>query len=222
MSENFSGSLVEDNKNVEHENLEKSKEKLSLKERFRRWAYKVNLKREIFEWIRAFFFAYVTVVVLKTFVFALVLVDGESMEPTLYNSDRLYVNKLIYSPKRGDIVVFESDFNRNKPYVKRIIAVEGDTIFIDFNKGAVYLNDEVMDEIYIKDLTFLSEKFTRDKERIGEFSREKPIKVDKNYVFLMGDNRLNSLDSRAFGPVSVKDIIGRAVLRIWPNSGLLH
>jgi signal peptidase I len=215
--ENFARSDDDANEHGEDNGRENEK-KVEPPKRFKSTAWKF----ELVEWVKAFVCAYVIVLLLKTFVFALVLVDGESMEPTLDNNDHLYVSKIMYTPKRGDIVVFETDYNRNKPYVKRIIGVGGDKIYIDFKSGLVYLNGTALDEPYIKDLTHMSEHYTSRMQMLGEYSADKPINVPEDDVFVLGDNRPNSLDSREFGPFPAKDVIGRAVFRLWPNFGSLN
>lgn len=157
----------------------------------------------VYEWVEAAIFALVCVVLVFTFLFRIVGVDGESMQNTLMDHDRLILTRLPYTPERGDIVVI----NRytDEPLVKRVIAVEGDTIDIDPETLLVSINGTVLDEPYLDCLT-----------PPGEF--EGPLTVGEGQVFVMGDNRVNSHDSRSsdIGLVRVKDIMGKAVFRIWP------
>ena len=125
------------------------------------------------------------------------------MQYTLMNHDRLILTNLFYKPERGDIVVI----NRytQEPLVKRIIAVGGDTLDIDAETGEVILNGEVLEEPYL-------DCFTPRNPLTGE------VTIPEGHLFVMGDNRGNSHDSRSgdIGFVSEKDIMGKAVFRIWP------
>ena len=160
-----------------------------------------------YEWVEAAIFALVCVVLVFTFLFRIVGVDGESMQNTLMNHDRLILTRLPYTPERGDIVVI----NRYtaEPLVKRVIAVEGDTIDIDPETLLVSINGTVIDEPYLDCLTPL-------------LGFEGPLTVGEGQVFVMGDNRVNSHDSRSsdIGLVRVKDIMGKAVFRIWPLNSI--
>ena len=160
-----------------------------------------------YEWVEAAIFALVCVVLVFTFLFRIVGVDGESMQNTLMNHDRLILTRLPYTPERGDIVVI----NRYtaEPLVKRVIAVEGDTIDIDPETLLVSVNGTVIDEPYLDCLTPL-------------LGFEGPLTVGEGQVFVMGDNRVNSHDSRSsdIGLVRVKDIMGKAVFRIWPLNSI--
>lgn len=160
-----------------------------------------------YEWAEAAIFALVCVVLVFTFLFRIVGVDGESMQNTLMNHDRLILTRLPYTPERGDIVVI----NRYtaEPLVKRVIAVEGDTIDIDPETLLVSVNGTVIDEPYLDCLTPL-------------LGFEGPLTVGEGQVFVMGDNRVNSHDSRSsdIGLVRVKDIMGKAVFRIWPLNSI--
>lgn len=155
----------------------------------------------LYEWVEAAVFSLVVVVLVFTFLFRVVGVDGPSMTPTLLNQERLILTDLFYTPERGDIVVI----NRytKEPLIKRIIAVGGDTISIDGATGEVSVNGEVLDEPYIQGTTYPLEF-------------QSPQTVPEGYVFVMGDNRENSTDSRRLGYINEKDIMGKAVFRIWP------
>lgn len=167
-----------------------------------------SIGKEIFEWLQAIVVAVVIAMAIRTFVFTLVNVDGQSMEPTLHDNDRLIVTRLAYTPKKGDIIIFRPDCDPDRPYVKRIIAMPGDTIDINQETGDVSVNGEIIDEPYIK-------------ERIRNFgSVSFPAVVPENHVFVMGDNRNHSKDSRyqEVGMVSYESIIGKASFRFWPFS----
>lgn len=160
-----------------------------------------------YEWVEAAIFALVCVVLVFTFLFRIVGVDGESMQNTLMNHDRLILTRLPLHAGAGDIVVI----NRYtaEPLVKRVIAVEGDTIDIDPETLLVSVNGTVIDEPYLDCLTPL-------------LGFEGPLTVGEGQVFVMGDNRVNSHDSRSsdIGLVRVKDIMGKAVFRIWPLNSI--
>lgn len=137
------------------------------------------------------------------------IVSGKSMDPTLENKDYLFVNKLAYKaegPKRGDIIVFKTDLidkksNKKKDLVKRVIALPGEKIVIKNSK--VYINNKYLDESYINDV------YTE-----GDIN----IVVPENHIFVMGDNRTDSSDSRDqdIGTISLDDIIGKVAIRIYP------
>lgn len=167
-----------------------------------------SIGKEIFEWVQAIVVAVVIAMAIRTFVFTLVNVEGESMEPTLHDHDRLVVTRLAYTPEKGDIIIFRPDCDPDRPYVKRVIAMPGDTIDINQETGDVSVNGEILDEPYIK-------------ERIRSFGTVSfPAVVPEKHVFVMGDNRNHSKDSRFqdVGMVSYESIIGKANFRFWPFS----
>ena len=179
-----------------------------------------NWKTELWEWVKTIVIAVLIAVLLKTFVLTLAKVDGQSMEPTLQHADRMYVNKLLYTPERGDVVIVETGDPNAPFYIKRVIAAEGDTLFINFNTGDVYVNGEIIDEPYIAEPTHRSGEYINRLMAKGKFSLENPIVIGEDQVFVMGDNRNNSKDSREIGPVSVDDITGHAVFRFWPLNNM--
>lgn len=171
--------------------------------------------RELYEWVQALVCSVLTVVILFTFVIRLIGVDGRSMVPTLQHGDRLLVlNSMLYDDyKYGDIVVLRKETFMQDPIVKRVIATEGQKVDIDFANGCVYVDDELLMEDYINELTFLEE------------GTEFPLTVPENSVFVMGDNRNHSSDSRdsRLGTVDTRYVIGKAVFLAFPgpdqNSG---
>lgn len=189
--------------------------------------------KEVLDWVKAIAIAVAIALLLRTFVLTLALVDGASMEGTLHHGDRLYVNKLAYTPEKGDIVIIETEKHAKGPLVKRIIATEGDTIYIDPVTYEVYVNDKLLKEDYIKGNTKLpTVKDSLTGITIGyagelaetfasrDYSRENPIKVGKNEVFAMGDNRENSSDSRDLGKFTTDEVMGHVLFRFWPLSDM--
>ena len=149
--------------------------------------------------------------VLKPFVMEAFWIPTGSMIPTLEIGDRVFVNKFIYrftEPERGDIIVFESVDNGEEDLIKRVVGVPGDTIAL--RNGKLFVNGEPQKEPYTN-------------QELPDRSFFAKTKVPKNHVFVMGDNRANSADSRVFGPLPEKNIEGEAFLRFWPPNriGLL-
>lgn len=161
-----------------------------------------------FEWLQAIISALVIVVLLLTFVFRLVDVDGLSMYETLHDHDKVFVTSLLYEPHDGDIVVISHGQEYNKPIIKRVIATAGQTIKIDYDKGHVIVDGVIIDEPYIREAMEYKEVF----------DNPIPDVVPEGMVFVMGDNRNNSLDSRSqrVGLINKDDIIGKAQAVVFP------
>ncbi len=174
--------------------------------------------KEIRDWVLCLVIAVALALVIRNFVFTLVKVQGASMQPTLQENDRLYVNRFFYKPEKGDVIIFKPESDPDRPYVKRVIATEGDTVYIDFENGDVYVNGQVIDEPYIKDKTTRTGAYIMECIANGQYSKDNPIVVEKDKVFVMGDNRNNSRDSREIGQVPENEIVGGAVFRFWPVS----
>ena len=167
--------------------------------------------KELYDWIYCLLFALIVAVLLFSFVVHPIDVVGSSMVPTLHNGDKMLVSGLFYKPKAGDVVVFKKDeYDPNKALVKRVIATEGQEINMDFANGIVYIDGEPIVEPYINDLTYNKLDF------IG------PKTVPEGCVFVMGDNRNASVDSRKneIGMLDTRLIIGRAYYVIYPLSVL--
>ena len=165
-----------------------------------------SLTQSCYEWLHSLIFAFSVVMILLTFVFRLVDVDGQSMMDTLFNEDRVFVTNLCYTPECGDVVVISHGQNLNKPIIKRVIATEGQSLSIDFNTGDVVVDGAVLDEPYIKDLT------------VKQGDAEIPEVIPEGMVFVMGDNRNHSTDSRftAVGLINEDDIVGKAQYIVYP------
>ena len=159
---------------------------------------------EFFAWVRTLASAAVYATLIVTFGFQVARVEGQSMAPTLADQDRLIVNKLRYrltSPQRGDIVMLYYPLNPDKSFVKRVIAEEGDTVRVV--DGRVYVND-----VPVRD-DFVPAEY-RSHDDWG------PQVIPEGYYFVMGDHRNNSSDSRHWGFVPKKYIIGKVQIRWWP------
>jgi signal peptidase I len=163
-----------------------------------------NHIRIIIEFVKIIFLATIFAIFVTLFIFEVVIVDGRSMEPTLHDNDRIVVEKLSYyirKPTYNDIIVFRYPVNPAIRFIKRVIAVEGDRIKIKNSK--VYLNGNIKNEPYILE------------QNIEDFNE---TIVPKDTVFVLGDNRNKSKDSRQrdVGFVNLKLINGRAVYKIYP------
>ena len=165
--------------------------------------------RELYEWVQALVGSVLVVVLVFTFVIRLIGVDGHSMVPTLQDGDRLLVlNSMLYDDyKYGDIVIAYKESFDAEPIVKRVIATEGQTVDIDFTLGRVFVDGELLQEDYVNDLTYLDE------------GTQFPLTLGEGELFLMGDNRNRSSDSRdeRLGAVDERLIIGKAVLLVFPG-----
>jgi signal peptidase I len=162
------------------------------------------VRDEVFAWCRTLVSAAVYATLIVTFVMQVARVEGQSMAPTLENQDRLIVNKLAYligSPQPGDIVMLYYPVDPDKSFVKRVIAQEGDRVKIE--DGIVYVNDVAM-----------ADDFVPPEYRSHDDHHERIIRPGHYYV--LGDHRNNSSDSRDWGEVPKKYIVGKVQLRWWP------
>ena len=166
--------------------------------------------RELYEWVQSLVGSVLVVVAIFTFGIRMLGVDGHSMLNTLQHGDRLLVlNSMFYHDYQyGDIVILRKDgvFD-NDPIVKRVIATGGQTVDIDFNEGVVYVDGEALEEDYIREPTYTAE------------GTEFPLTVPEGSIFVMGDNRNGSSDSRDYrlGTVDTRYVIGKAAFLIFPG-----
>jgi len=156
----------------------------------------------VLEAVKTLFIAFLLAQLIMVSVAQAFQVDQYSMEPTLLPHDRVLVGKFMYrlrEPARGDVIVLRYPRNPERNYIKRVVGLPGETIRIA--RGKVFVNGKPITEPYF------------DGEVVGEFG---PLRVPPDAVFVMGDNRNNSEDSRAFGPLKKQLIVGQAVLIYWP------
>ncbi len=157
---------------------------------------------KFFDFTELFVFTIAAVILLLSFVFRHSVVDGGSMMNTLHHGEHLIISDLFYTPERGDIIVFEDhSTGNNAPLIKRVIAIEGDTV--EIVGQSVYVNgDRLIEDYVFIDYTYYQE----------------PIKVlvPEGEVFVLGDHRNNSQDSRIFGTVDVDSILGKVIFRFFP------
>ena len=172
--------------------------------------------KEIFSWIRAIVIAVVLAFTIRTYIFTPIVVDGESMMPTLKNHERIILNKFgtkINDIHRFDIVVFHA--TKEKDYIKRVIGLPGD--HIEYRNDTLYINGEKYEESYLtkskSEYEKMNQLFTFD-FKLEDYTGEEIVPA--NELFVMGDNRRNSLDSREIGTISMDEIKGKANLVFWP------
>ncbi len=198
--------LHREEQNVEQAREEKPAEELTLSE----VEQKRTIDQKIFDIVSVIATAILTIMFIFTFVFRIVGVSGPSMMNTLMDGDWLLVSAFVTQPERGDIVIVTqpNSFN-NEPIVKRIIAVGGDTIDIDFNTATVKVNGKVINEPYLGSPT------TND-----EFAWDYPLTLKEGQVFVMGDNREHSTDSRSndIGLIDENYILGQVMVRFAPTA----
>lgn len=163
-----------------------------------------KMHKVLWEYIQSILLAFALALFIITFVVQSFIVTGPSMEPTLYSGERLLINKFIYrftQPKPGDIVVFHPAVRPRDDYIKRVIAVAGQTV--EIRDGRVWVDGKPLAEPYLSEATY------------GQFG---PVRIPQGRLFVLGDNRNNSQDSRypEVGLVPLKSVIGKAALRYWP------
>lgn len=164
-----------------------------------------STKKEIFSWVTTIAVVVIVVFLARTFLFTPVSVNGKSMEPTFEHSDKLIVSK-ISDIENFDTIVFDAP-NKDEEYIKRVIGKPGDSVKME--DGVLYINDKSYEEPYIKENHNGSDDFTL-KELTGN------DKVPDDQLFVLGDNRSNSKDSRAFGFISADSIVGEVKFQFYP------
>lgn len=164
-----------------------------------------HIVKETLEWVQLIILAVVITFIIRLFVFEIIRIDGPSMENTLVQEERVFVTKVVYlfaKPRRGDVAICKYPQKKTETYVKRIIGIGGDTV--EVKGGKVYLNDKEQVEPYIKE-PFINNNYG-------------PTFVPEGFVFVMGDNRNNSMDSRSVdvGLIPLSSVLGRVDAVVWP------
>lgn len=164
---------------------------------------KKRSRNEVREWLETVIIAVAIAFAIRAFVVQVYKVEGESMFPTLHTSERVLVNRLVYElrpPKPGEVVVLKDPSQSTRELIKRVVAVGGETI--EVRKGIVYVDGKALDETYAN--------MNHPQPEVA------PFKVPSGMVYVMGDNRGRSLDSRMMGPISLSNVDGKAFFVFWP------
>lgn len=166
-----------------------------------------SLKLDLYFWLQALVMALVALILIFTLVGRIIGVDGSSMVPTLHHGDMLILQSLGYKPRQNDVVVLTKESFMEQPIVKRVIAVGGQTVDIDYTENTVYVDGVALDEPYINELM----------EDLGPESITH-AEVPEGSIFVMGDNRNHSSDSRSprLGVVDERYVLGRALMVLLP------
>ncbi|WP_066056601.1 signal peptidase I [Robertmurraya korlensis] len=172
-------------------------------------------KKEVYSWVKSIVFALIVAIICRNFLFSPAIVYGESMLPTFQEHDRLLLSK-VSEIQRFDLVVFNAP-DSDERYIKRVIGLPGD--IVEVKDDTLYINGKQIEEPYLEDIKkdLLFDKLTGDftlEELTGE------AVVPEGTLFVMGDNRLHSKDSRFFGPIPISSLIGEVKLQIYPKIGM--
>lgn len=181
-----------------------------------------NKVAELFDWIDTVVIALISVVIIFSLFFRIATIVGPSMQNTLYNGERVIISNFLYTPKYGDIVVVSRNTNNSvdsadtsrEPIIKRVIATEGQYVDINFETGKVYVGAD------LSNMSELSEPYVNSPTTL-KYDIEFPVYVKEGHIFVLGDNRNNSTDSRSstigdLGLIDERYVLGKAVYRIWP------
>lgn len=165
---------------------------------------------EFWEWTKALVIAIILALLIRGFLFAPFLVDGQSMTPNLANHERLIVNKFLYlvrQPHRGEIIVFHA--TPEKDYIKRVVGLPGETV--EIRDDTLYINGKKHLERFLGDVKQAYHE--KNMQYTADFG---PVEVPQGQLFVLGDNRPNSEDSRVIGPIPLDTVVGRAEVVFWP------
>jgi signal peptidase I len=163
-----------------------------------------SFRRELRAWTRDLLLAIGLALVIIVFLYRPVKVEGTSMAPLLEDQERIFINQFVYrfeGIQRGDVIVFWYPLDRSKSFIKRVIALPGETV--EIRQGRVYVNGDGLKEPYVP-------------PQFSDSTNYGPLHVPTEHYFVMGDHRISSNDSRVFGPVARRYIYGRAVFAYWP------
>ncbi|WP_017728814.1 signal peptidase I [Halalkalibacterium ligniniphilum] len=167
-----------------------------------------SIRNEVFDWLKAIVVALLLAFIIRTFLFTSYEVSGESMMPTAKDGERFIVNKMEYDfmePERFDMIVFHA--TEQEDYIKRVIGLPGDRI--RYENDVLYINDEPVDEPFLDE-----RKAAYEGLYTNDFNVDEP--VPPGHVFVLGDNRPNSYDSRMIGFIELDQIVGKVNFRFWP------
>lgn len=175
---------------------------------------RTKIKKELLSWGKTLAIVLVIVVLFRTFLFSNYIVYGQSMMPTIQDRDRVIINKIGYdigTPQRFDMIVFHA--TEDTDYIKRVIGLPGDQI--KYSNDFLYINGEAVEEAYLNGVKeeYKSHPYTED-FKLEEITDV--MYVPENHLFVLGDNRRNSIDSRKIGFVSFEEIVGKADITYWP------
>jgi signal peptidase I len=180
-----------------------------------------RLGGELFEWIKALAIAGLLVFVIRWFLVSPFIVDGDSMRPNFHDRERIIVNKILYDirePHRGEVIVFHVP-EEGRDFIKRVVGVPGDTVKVEDDK--VYINGQQIEENYLKEAyakAHAAGELYNRQDDLSDFPNDRFTngKVPEGSLFVMGDNRSNSEDSRMIGYIPMDRVVGRADLVFWP------
>lgn len=177
---------------------------------------------ELFDWVDTVVIALISVVIIFSLFFRVATIVGPSMQNTLYSGERVIISNFFYTPEYGDIVVVSRNTNNSvdsadtsrEPIIKRVIATEGQYVDINFETGKVYVGAD------LSNMVELSEPYANGPTNL-RYDIEFPVYVKEGHIFVLGDNRNNSTDSRSssigdLGLIDERYVLGKAIYRIWP------
>lgn len=164
-------------------------------------------KIELYDWLQCIVSAILCGILIFVFVGRVIGVEGVSMLNTLHDNDKVIMSDLLYTPHYGDVVVIKTEYFGETPLVKRVIAIEGETIDIDFSTGEVSINGNIIYEPYIREMT------------TAQLDFEGPMLIPEGFMFVMGDNRNKSSDSRKeyVGLIDTREILGKVLFVLVPG-----